>query len=111
MEVAKEILNQLGGQKFIAMTGSKNFVGGNNSLSMHLTRNKLNAKYLKIEQNSLDLYDLTFSTCKKVLDPVLGIKVDAYVEIKVINNIYCDQLRSIFENETGLYTSLGSMCK
>ena len=46
-QVAKEILNQLGGNKFIAMTGSKQFVAGENYLAMKLTRNGSGANYLK----------------------------------------------------------------
>lgn len=51
MSVANTILNQLGGNKFIAMTGSKNFIDCTTALSMHLTSNKLKAKYLKIDKS------------------------------------------------------------
>jgi len=41
MSIAETILGQLGGTKFVAMTGSKNFVGGKDFLSMKLAGNKL----------------------------------------------------------------------
>src|SRR5688572_12288544 len=66
--VATEILQQLGGNKFIAMTGSKNLVADGNALQMHLTRNKIGAKFLRIEVTSMDLYTVTFSTSKKVMN-------------------------------------------
>jgi hypothetical protein len=109
MEVYKEILNQLGGNKFLTMTGSKNLLYSSenpNWLSMHLIRNKIGAKYLKIKLTSMDLYTLTFSTSKKVLDKSIGIKVDTHVILKVVENVYFDMLQNIFTNVTGLNTHL-----
>jgi len=96
MNTATTILNQLGGNKFIAMTGSKNFLSTENSLQMNLTRNKVNAQYLKIELTSMDLYNMKFYSFRGS-------------ELKVKNQIegvYFDQLQDIFTNVTGLYTSL-----
>lgn len=105
MEISKLILSQLGGSRFIAMTGSKNFIGSKNTLTMRLTRNKLNAKYLKISLNGMDTYDLEFSTTKnKIINDV--IITDQLVVIKNIYGVYCDQLQEIFTKETGLYTRL-----
>ena len=39
MKVAQTIFEQLGGNKFVAMTGSKNFVASENFLRMNLTKN------------------------------------------------------------------------
>jgi len=109
MEVYKEILNQLGGNKFLVMTGSKNLLYSSenpNYLSMHLTKNKIGAKYLKIELNSLDLYTMTFSTSKKILDPLIGIKIDTHVILEIVENVYCDMLQETFTEITGLNTYL-----
>ena len=98
MQVAQEILNQLGGHRFIAMTGSKNFVAGENSLTMKLTRNKLSAQYLTIELTSMDNYVMTFKSIKsKTLD---------IVEKAKFENVYCDQLQKFFTDATGLDTNL-----
>lgn len=97
---ATTILNQLGGSKFIAMTGSKNFVGcskKNNFLSMHLIPNRSKAKYLKIELNSMNTYTLTFSKPVKKYDLAI---------VKVIEDVYCDMLQSVFTEVTGLDTYL-----
>lgn len=95
MEFYKQILQQLGGNRFIAMTGTKNFVYDLKelSLSMKLSRNKANATHLKIQVNSLDLYDLTFYKCTEQIEVV-----------KQVNNIYDDMLQPIFTEVTGLYT-------
>jgi hypothetical protein len=53
MSVAKTILNQLGGNKFAAMTGAKNFVDCGDALSMKIGRNKTSSNYLKITLNMM----------------------------------------------------------
>lgn len=95
--IAATILQQLGGNKFIAMTGSKNFTIVDNSLSMHLTRNKAKAKYLKITLNSMDTYDMVFYTVNKNFEVIIKAQFDG---------VYCDQLQDIFTEVTGLYTHL-----
>jgi hypothetical protein len=110
--VAKEILNQLGGNKFIAMTGSKNFLYSSADptyLSMHLTKNAIGAKFLKIQLTPMDTYTMTFSTTKKMMCPIIGIKTDTFIIIKEIEGVYCDMLQEMFTQVTGLYTSLGTM--
>jgi hypothetical protein len=96
MEIATTILNQLGGKRFIVMTGSKNFVttqkGG---LLMKLSRNASGAQYLKIELNGSDLYEMEFYS-------VRGVEIKQKAEF---NGVYCDQLTEVFESVTGLYTS------
>lgn len=111
LQVANTILQQLGGNKFIAMTGSKNFMGSENSLSMKLSRNNSGAQYLKIVLTSMDDYTMTFSKLKKTLDKemmALGVKFfkDELIEVKKIEGVYCDQLQEIFKETTGLYTHL-----
>jgi hypothetical protein len=97
MEIATTILNQLGGKRFIVMTGSKNFViTANGGLLMKLSRNVSGAQYLKIELNGSDLYEMQFYS-------VRGIDIKQKAEF---SDVYCDQLTNIFESVTGLYTSL-----
>jgi hypothetical protein len=109
-----EILKQLGGQRFLMMTGAKNLLYSakdNNFLSMHLTKNKIGAKYLKIVLRGDDTYTMIFSTIKKIKDENYPIKVDTHVILKTIEGVYCDMLQEIFTDVTGLYTSLGTMGK
>tara|TARA_R110000787_G_scaffold217183_2_gene326064 strand:- start:1339 stop:1641 length:303 start_codon:yes stop_codon:yes gene_type:complete len=96
LTVAKTILSQLGGNKFIAMTGAKNLAGDENSLSMRIGRNSSNSNYLKITLNSLDTYDLKFSRIVKYQET----KVQEY------SNVYNEMLTDIFTKHTGMYTSL-----
>lgn len=102
-EIALGILSQLGGNKFIVMTGSKNFIYGENEkhepyLSMHLTSNKLSAKYLIISLNWKDLYDMKFLTVDK--------KTGNKIILKEYNDVYNDMLQDLFTEATGLDTHL-----
>jgi len=96
-QTASTILQQLGGNQFIAMTGAKNFTcdeqGG---FICKIGRNSSKANYLKVKLNGLDLYDVEF----------VRATVKAYEVIDAAENVYNDQLRGVFERVTGLRTSL-----
>jgi hypothetical protein len=97
MQVAQQILQQLGGKMFTLMTGSNNFVASQNSIRMNLKGNKAKAKWLQITLNSMDTYDLMFFTADKQLNIIVKCE---------FKGIYCDQLQSVFTQVTGLYTRL-----
>lgn len=95
--VAKTILEQLGGNKFRVMTGAKNFVGTDNSISFKLPRfTGLKITHVRITLNSLDLYDIEF----------LNIRGSNMKVIEKNENIYCNQLQHAFTSATGLDTHL-----
>ena len=89
---AAETLKQLGGNKFIMMTGAKNFGFGSNGLSFKIGRNAKAVNYVVIDLNGKDLYDMKFQKGTRVL--------------KKANDVYGDQLQKIFTKYTGMYTSL-----
>lgn len=63
LTVAKTILEQLGGNKFRVMTGAKNLVGTDNSLSFRLPGSgfcKQGINSVKITLNGSDLYDVRY---------------------------------------------------
>lgn len=97
MTQAEIILQQLGGRKFIAMTGSKNLMQDGASLRMNLVRNHSKAKYLSITLMGNDTYEMNFFTADKNFNIIT-------VENKA--GVYADMLQSIFTQVTGLYTSL-----
>jgi len=96
LTVANEILNQLGGGRFKAMTGVKHVYGDENSLGMHLTKNKIKAKYLKITLDDSDTYTMEFSTMKGY----------DFVVLQKYEMVYADMLQDLFTEATGLYTHL-----
>ena len=95
-QVAKTILQQLGGNKFIAMTGAKNFGSSKNSLQFKIGRNSKSISHVIITLKSSDLYDVEFirmrGTSRKV--------------VKKLKGVYADMLRKIFTKYTGMRTSL-----
>jgi len=101
-QIASTILQQLGGKRFDVMTGCGSYASGmfgeKPGLSMRFpnTKNKLKARGLIITLNGNDLYDLEFLAMKKY----------EVVSLKTVEDIFCENLREVFEAETGLYTSL-----
>jgi hypothetical protein len=99
MDFSNTILEQLGGNKFVLMTGTKNFVKDSEkrTLRMKLSRNAVKAQYLTIKLTAMDDYNLEFTSYNKNLEKKI---------IKEYEGIYVDQLQEIFTEVTGLYTSL-----
>lgn len=98
-DIAVEILNQLGGNKFIAMTGAKNFVwlekgGLIFKLPSNFARNGINLVRIKLEPS--DTYNIEFLKSRGASLKIIG----------SFEMIYCDQLQEIFTETTGLYTHL-----
>lgn len=94
MTVAHEILNQLGGRMFCMMVGAHSLLGSENSLTLGFKGSRKWNK-LKVELTPMDVYKVTFYK--------IGPKT---FKDSVHEEIYNDSLRSLFERETGLYTSL-----
>ena len=95
---AEEVLKQLGGNRFIAMTGAKNFVKNDKdkSITFKLPKAKGGINYVRIKLTSMDLYDVEFISAR-------GTNIKTVAKEK---GVYNDQLPSIFTKHTGLYTSL-----
>ncbi len=94
MATANEILNQLGGSKFIAMTGASCYSDGDTLVTKFKGSKAANIMYVTLNNN--DLYDVKICKYK-------GMEVKT---IKEVNNAYADMLKPIFEQTTGLRTSL-----
>lgn len=99
-EIAKTILQQLGGGRFVAMTGARNLVASHNGLSFALPggggfcRDGINGVCVVL--TPADLYDVEFVRRR-------GAMVKT---VKKVEGIFFDQLREVFERATGLRTSL-----
>jgi hypothetical protein len=99
LQVANTILVQLGGQKFCAMTGAKNFVADDRSLAFSIPAAKDRINKVRINLDFSDTYTVQFYAIR-------GTKFRAVSES---TGVYFDQLQAIFTEATGLYTSLGTM--
>lgn len=100
IEIANTILSQLGGNRFIAMTGAKNFIALQSGLQLDLPKK---AHYVKngitrlwIELTPADVYTIRAWKIRGM---------NAY-QVDTVENVYCDELQSIFTELTGLDTHL-----
>lgn len=98
MNVAQTILTQLGGRKFQAMTGAKQFVAGTDYLQFKLPANfaKDGINCVKVTLTAADLYEVDFMK-------VRGLKVDTIAQVQ---GLYADQLQQTFTEKTGLDTRI-----
>jgi hypothetical protein len=99
VEVAKTILEQLGGHRFKAMTGARDFVGSADTLGFRISKAKQGINYVHITLLASDLYKVRFVQSSKW--PNFD-----FNDVVVHENVYADQLQSLFTQETGLYTRL-----
>lgn len=94
--VAQTILAQLGGRRFIAMTGARNLLATDTGLQCKLGSGAQNGiTHLRIDlDRGLDLYNVTFLR-------VRGTSVETVSEHTMIE---VSMLRDLFTRETGFYT-------
>lgn len=100
IQIANTILSQLGGNRFIAMTGAKNFIALQSGLQLDLPKK---AHYVKngitrlwIELTPADTYTIRAWKIRGM---------NAY-QVDLVENVYCDELQSHFTDLTGLDTHL-----
>lgn len=110
MKVAEEILRQLGGKRFAAITGAKDFNSktGANWLEFKIGRNASKANLVKITLTADDDYTMEFI---KFTSPRLNKKTWTFSEAKITTietrkGVFCNELCSTFTEVTGLVTSL-----
>lgn len=98
MQVANTILQQLGGGRFIAMTGARQFVGSEAALRFRIpaTLAKGRVNLVNVTLDASDTYTVTTYRNAKMF----------CVEVETVSGVYCDALRDVFERMTGLRTSL-----
>jgi hypothetical protein len=98
METANAILAQLGGNKFLAMTGAKGLIASGDALTFRLpakfARDGIN--FVRIVLDASDTYSITFSKFR-------GMKI---TDVATREMVYADQLRSVFTSVTGLDVAL-----
>lgn len=108
IQIANTILSQLGGNRFIVMTGAKNLMATENGLRFRIGKNAGKVTHVEITLNGWDLYDMTFT---KFTPGRLNKKTYEWIDEKVqtiadFENLYNDQLEDIFTQVTGLYTRI-----
>lgn len=96
MSVAQIIVDQLGGRRFVKMTGASKFGDTGNGVAFripaNLTKNRINIVKVVLDAN--DTYTVKF----------MRMTTRELKTVSQFSTIYCDQLAELFESETGLYT-------
>ncbi len=105
MQVAQEILRQLGGGRFLAMTGASQIYGDANMLQFRIpTSRKGRINKLQIVLEPSDTYTIK---AYRIESPGKrnGYQMACH-EVAVRSDVYCDALQEVFTDLTGLYTHL-----
>lgn len=122
-EIANTILRQLGGNKFMVMTGAKQFVAIENGIRFRIGRNATQTNMIRITLRADDTYKMEFIKIGNMVnsyaimakskdrdDFMRKLKAaEKRAEPKVLqeyDGIYCDQLQELFTEYTHLYTRL-----
>jgi len=96
LTVSKTIFQQLGGNRFAAMTGARDFVGDANSLSFRLsstlTRPRVSGMTITLKDN--DTYEMKTFRIRKLEVPTADTRQDVHAE----------DLQRVFTAMTGLDT-------
>lgn len=97
-QITHEILRQLGGNRFVVMTGAKHLCEVERGLGFqipgNITKDGINA--VKITLDPSDTYTVKFMRMTRT-------KLKVVAEV---SDVYCDMLQDIFTDRTGLYTHL-----
>jgi hypothetical protein len=97
LQVAQTIRDQLG-NRFCVMTGAKDFVGSERSLSFRIGRNIRNVTHIRITLNVADLYDVEYMS-------VRGTSVNR-AKCQPSFGVYADRLAAEIGRVTGLAVTL-----
>jgi hypothetical protein len=101
-QIAAVILEQLGGRRFITMTGASSFSSGESQLTFRIPKAKNGIGAVKITLTPMDVYKMEFVAWRGTFEGG-----DRRVEVVVtLDDIYFDSLQDAFTRETGLATHL-----
>ena len=108
MKVTDIILKQLGGNKFLSMTGANNLLSDGNTLRMNLPKNASKANRLWITLNADDTYTMIFFrfTSGRLNKKTFIWTEDKKDNVRIIKGVYCDMLQDFFTSVTGMHTYL-----
>jgi hypothetical protein len=98
LTVANEILNQLGGQRFRAMTGAKSFVGSGDALTFRLPTG--------LAKDRINCVRITLTPADDYKIETMAIRGLNVKPVATEEGVFVDTLRATFKAMTGLDTSL-----
>lgn len=100
-EKAMTILEQLGGNRFLAMTGARNITyDEDGTLAFFLPKKAKGINHIRIRIEPSDTYTVIFGYYSK--------RNLEYKPVKEVDMVYSDNLREVFTINTGLDCTLGT---
>lgn len=90
------ILSQLGGNKFIAMTGARRFSWDDNGRVLSFALPIIPGHHMRITLTAMDDYQLE----------LIRFRAGKATSVKQQDGVHCDNLQAIFTEMTGLRISL-----
>ncbi len=107
MQIANTILEQLGGRRFVAMTGAKNLIGGHDGLGS-LTMKLPPCGFKKtVRGKAITHVRITLTPSDVYTVETLNVKQTGNTTLETANDVYCDTLQDQFLSMTGLMTRFG----
>lgn len=97
-QIAQTILDQLGGQKFLAMTGAQYLVHGQNSKGNFLQFKIRGGKTIVITLTEDDEYSVEMLRLNR--------KTFEFKTLRAARHVFACQLQDVFTAVTGLHTKL-----
>jgi len=98
LTISKTILAQLGGRRFIAMTGARDFIGGTDYLMFRLPRG--------LAKNGINKVKITLDWTDTYIVEAMRLGPVACEILEKVDFVYADALQSVFTSLTGLDTHL-----
>lgn len=98
LQVSKTILEQLGGRRFIAMTGARDLIGGPDYLMFRLPRG--------LALNGINKVKITLDWTDTYVVEALRLGPVACETIEHVDSVYAEDLQQVFTRLTGLDTHL-----
>jgi hypothetical protein len=101
-EIARTIIDQLGGNRFVAMTGARNFIAGEAQLFFALPKftgvavNRVRITLMPSDTYRVEFYRATTRNHAPVLE-----------NLTTASDVYAEDLQEVFSEHTGLLTRLG----
>lgn len=96
LQVAQTILSQLGGSRFITMTGASNLTGRENGLTFKIGRNASKITHVRVTLTAMDNYQVEF----------LKVRGTNVQPVSFVEGVYADNLAHVFTAKTGMDTHL-----
>lgn len=94
--IAAEIMRQLGGGRFRAMTGARFPTALESGVRFSIGRNAKKVNYVQVTLTAADDYTIEF----------LKVRKGVIKKVSRASGVYCHNLQTVFTDHTGLYTTL-----